>query len=391
MFRPWEVRVNQSAVDVVVVGGGVIGCAAAYQLARDGYRVTLLEQFAIGHETGSSHGPSRIIRLAYDGADYVALARSSYAMWRELEAETGECLLVPTGGLDIGAPAAFALDGIRATFEATGVPFEQLDGDEIMRRFPQFTLPEGTIGLYQPDYSLLAANRCVAAIASRARMHGAVLREGERALDVHPEGDGVKVKTASGTIRADRIVLAAGSWLRPILRPLGIDIPITVLKEQLGFFPAIDPEPYCPGRLPLVIHRFPGTTSLGSVFPIFEHTGVKIMIDRIGPVVEPDDPDRSIDAPALERLRQYATGLLSGLTGEILEAVSCRYTMTPDEDFVLDRHPAHPQIVIASSCSGHGFKFAPVIGRILADLSVAGRTDHDVARFHLDRPALSAS
>jgi sarcosine oxidase len=143
-----------------------------------------------------------------------------------------------------------------------------------------------------------------------------------------------------------------------------------------------------PGRFPLFIHRYPGTTVLGSGFPIFGHSGVKLMIDRIGPAVQPDAPDRSIDADRLARLHAYATELLPGLTGEILEAVSCRYTMTPDEDFIIDRHPAYPQVVIASPCSGHGFKFGVLIGQILAELATHGATEHDIARFRLDRPAL---
>src|SRR5262249_41766506 len=146
-----NVMANRTA-DVIIVGGGVMGCAAAYQLAREGRRVLLLEQFAIGHERGSSHGPSRIIRLAYDSRDYVELARASYTLWRALEAESGAQLLAQTGGLDIGSPGALALDGIRATFEATGVPFEALDRDTIVGRYPQLNLPEGTIGLYQADY-----------------------------------------------------------------------------------------------------------------------------------------------------------------------------------------------------------------------------------------------
>src|SRR3954470_11053022 len=145
---------SERTADVLIVGAGVMGCAAAYQLARDGARVLLFDRFAIGHDRGSSHGPSRIIRLAYDSLDYVALARASYALWRELEAASGARLLTPTGGLDIGTPDALALDKIRATYLAAGVPFEALDRDAIMARFPQFQLPEGTVGLYQADYSL---------------------------------------------------------------------------------------------------------------------------------------------------------------------------------------------------------------------------------------------
>ena len=374
--------------NVVGVGGGVIGCATAYQLARAGHAVTLLEQFTPGHERASSHGPTRIIRLAYDGADYVSLARASYALWHELEAITGETLMIQTGGLDLGSADALAMDGIRDTYLETGVPFEELDRDEIASRFPQFNLPEETVGLYQADYSLLAADRCLASLVAQARSHGATIREGVRVTSVEPAGDGVAIQTSEGVILADRVVLAAGSWISPLLTSPGIAVPITVLKQQLAFFPAHEPESYVPGALPLVIHRFPGTTSLGSIFPIYNHSGVKIMIDRIGPAVEPDDPDRTIDEESLARLHRYAVEMLPGLTGEIIEAVSCRYTMTPDEDFVIDRHPEFPQIVIASACSGHGFKFGITIGQILADLAIGGSTSYDIHRFRLDRPAL---
>jgi sarcosine oxidase len=380
---------SERIADVLIVGAGVMGCAAAYQLAKDGARVLLFDQFAVGHGRGSSHGPSRIIRLAYDSLDYVALARASYALWRELEAEAGQRLLTPAGGLDIGTPDALALDEIRAAYIAADVPFEALDRGEIMARYPQFNLPEGTIGLFQADYSLLAADRCVATLADQARRHGAIIREHEPAHQIRATASGVEVCTSQGVYTADRLILCAGSWMRPLLRQLDLDLPLTVQKEQVAFFRAREPQEFVPGRLPLVIHRFPQTTSLGSVFPIFDHDGVKLMIDRVGPVVDPDDPDRSIEQPLLESLRAYATGLLPGLTGEVIEAVSCRYTMTPDEHFIIDRHPAHPQIVIASPCSGHGFKFGAVIGRVLADLALQGATAYDIARFRLDRPALS--
>jgi sarcosine oxidase len=229
----------------------------------------------------------------------------------------------------------------------------------------------------------------VATLAARARAHGATIRDGLHVTDVRPDGSGVEITTSDGNILAERVVLAAGSWMPILLRQLGLDLPLTVTKEQLAFFAVDNSELYGPDRLPLVIHRFPDTTTLGSVFPIFEHTGIKLMIDRTGPAVEPDDLDRSINAESLERLRAYAMELIRGVTGEIIEAVSCRYTMTPDEDFVLALHPEHPLVAIASACSGHGFKFAPVIGEILADLVTDGRTGHDIGRFRLDRPALT--
>ena len=164
-----------------------------------------------------------------------------------------------------------------------------------------------------------------------------------------------------------------------------------MLQEQLAFFRVHDPAAHGPDRLPLLMHRFPGTTSLGSVFPIYGHEGVKVMLDRIGLPVDPGNSDRTIDPARLERLRVYAAELMPGITGEILETTSCRYTMTPDEDFVIDRHPDHRQIVFASPCSSHGFKFAPVVGQMLADLAVNGTTPYPTARFSLDRPALAES
>jgi monomeric sarcosine oxidase len=381
----------ERATDAIVVGGGVMGCAAAWRLARAGHRVRLLEQFAIGHARGSSHGPSRMIRLAYDAPEYVQMGQAAFAMWDDLQAESGAALLLRTGGINAGLPHANELAGIARTYDSLGVPYERLDPDELRRRFPQLTFPEGTIGLYQEDYGILAASRCVATLAIQATAAGAVLLENEPVLEITPDGDGVAVRTGSETFHADRAILAAGSWLQPLLSPIGIDLPLTILQEQLAFFRVRDPENHGPDRLPLVMHRFPGTTSLGSVFPIYDHEGIKVMLDRIGGAVAPDNPDRGINPALLETLRHYTASLLPGTTGEILETTSCRYTMTPDEDFVIDRHPEFPQFVLGSPCSSHGFKFAPVIGQMLADLAIHGNTPYPTARFRLDRPALSTA
>jgi monomeric sarcosine oxidase len=380
----------ERAVDVVVVGGGAMGSGAAWRLARAGHRVRLLEQFALGHEKGSSHGPSRMIRIAYPAPEYVELGQEAFRLWDELQAESGESLLLGTHGMNVGVPHADAMEEVARTLETLGVPHERLDSEELRRRYPQYSFPDGSIGIYQEDYGILAASRCVAALAARARAAGAELHDEETVLEIAPDGDGVEVRTTRGSHRAQRVILTAGSWLRPLLAPLGIDLPLTVLQEQLAFFRVRDPEAHTPDRLPLLMHRFPGTTSLGSVFPIYGHEGVKVMLDRIGnAVVDPGNPDRAIDPLRLERLRDYATELIPGITGEILETTSCRYTMTADEDFVIDFHPEHRQIVIASPCSSHGFKFAPVIGQMLADLAVSGTTPYPTARFRHDRPALA--
>jgi sarcosine oxidase len=383
--------VAERAVDVIVVGGGAMGSGTAWRLARAGHRVRLLEQFAFGHENGSSHGPSRMIRIAYPAPEYVELGQEAFRLWDELQAESGESLLLHTHGMNVGLPHADAMEEVASTLDSLGVPYERLDHDELRRRYPQYTFPEGSIGIYQEDYGILAASRCVAALAARARAKGAELYDEEPVVEIAPYGDGVTVRTTRGTHLAERVILTAGSWLGPLLAPLGIDLPLTVLQEQLAFFRVLDPAAYTPDRLPLLMHRFPGTTSLGSVFPIYGHEGVKVMLDRIGLRVDPGNPDRTIDPARLERLRAYAAELMPGITGEILETTSCRYTMTPDEDFIIDHHPEHRQIVIASPCSSHGFKFAPVIGQLLADLAVNEKTPYPMARFRLDRAALAES
>jgi monomeric sarcosine oxidase len=375
--------------DAIVVGGGVIGLAAAHALARRGARVTLVEARRIGHDLGSSHGPSRIIRLTYQGADYVTLARASFAGWHALAEEAGERLVVPCGGVDFGLPEATFLDEMRAVMAAADVRFEPLDRDGIVARWPQLHPPDGVVGFYQPDYAMLVADRCLAVLADAARRAGAELVEGEAVHAIRARGDGVEVETAAGARRAGRLVLATGSWTAPLAAPLGVELPLTVLREQLAFYRAPDEAAYAPGRFPLLIHRFPRTTMLGSGFPLLGRPhGVKVMLDRIGPAVDPSDPDRSLHAAHLARLDAYVRELLPGL-GERIAAVSCRYTMTPDEDFVLDRLPGAPQVVLAAACSGHGFKFAPVLGEALADLALDGTSAVPIGRFRLDRPALA--
>ncbi len=375
------------AADIIIVGGGVMGCAAAYQLAKDGQRVLVLEQWTVGNRQGSSHGPSRLFRLAHTSASYVELARLAHVLWRELESETGQQLMQPVDALDLGTPEALA--ELRNTLQATSVPFESLDGHEIMRRFPHFVLPEGMLGLYQDNYSLFPADRCVRAFAEQARRYGATFAESQAVQRIQPSASSVQIDTDKASYSAGRVILAAGSWMRPLARQLDLDLPLTIRKELTTFYRPGDPAAWMPGRFPLFRHHHPGFGGRWGVgFPIFEHAGAKMLLDCTGPLVEPDDPDRSVDQDVLGRVRTYIASLLPTLGHDIIHAETCRYTMTPDDDFILDRHPAYPHVVIASPCSGHGFKFAPLIGRILANLALHGATEYNIERFRLDRPAL---
>ncbi len=364
-----------------------MGCATAYQLAKDGRRVLVLEQYTLGNRQGSSHGPSRLFRLAHTNADYVELARAAQVLWRELESESGQPLMQPVDALDFGPPGV--LEELRATLQATNVSFELLDRHEIMQRFPHFALTEGTIGLYQANYALLPADRCVNTFARQARLHGATFIEGQSVLSIHATGNGVEVRTPKASYRAGCAILCAGSWLGLLVRQLGLILPLTVRKELITFYKPPDPAAWMPGRFPLFRHHLPGYDARGGVgFPIYEHAGAKMLLDCTGPLVKPGDPDRSVDQPVLDKVRRYIASLLPTLGSDIIAAETCRYTMTPDENFILDRHPEYPHILIASPCSGHGFKFAPLIGRILADLAMDGTTEYKIDRFRLDRPGL---
>ena len=382
------VLIGNDRVDIIIVGGGVMGCSAAYQLAKDGQRVLLLEQFAIGNRYGSSHGASRLFRLAHTSTDYVKLARTAYLLWRELENESGEQLLQKAYGLDFGVTDI--MDGIGGILQDAGVPFEQLNRDEISKRFPQFTLPKDTIGLYQDSYGLINADRCVSVIATQARQRGVKIVENQTVQSIRPVSDVVEVLTHGFTYRAGCVILCAGSWMKPLMYMLNLDLPLTVRNEVVVYYQPSDPVEWMPGRFPIFRHHLLGADARWGVgFPIFGQSGVKMVLDCTGPIVDPSDPDRTPDQAVVGRIRAYASGILPTLGDHIIEAETCRYTMTPDEDFIIDHHPAYQQVVVASPCSGHGFKFAPLIGRILADLAVSGKTKYPIGRFRLGRPGLT--
>jgi sarcosine oxidase len=377
--------------DVIVVGGGVMGCAAAYHLAKRGRRVLLLEQFALGHDRGSSHGHSRIIRLTYHEPDYVRLAQAAFPLWRTLEQEAGVTLMLETGGLDFARPGTPSFEATRATLAALGIEHEQLDGTAIVRRFPQFQLPSDLVGLYQRDAGILNASVCVTTLASEARRHGADLRDQEPARQIGAAGAGVAVRTDLAAYQADRLVVTAGSWARPLLHQVGLDLPLTVTREQVAFFAPRQTgveqdarQEFAPGRFPIFIHHDAENPSAYG-FPIFGLPGVKVAFHQRGLEIQPESEERAADAAVSASLRDYLARWVPAAAGDLLLAQTCRYTTTPDEHFIIDRHPEYSQIVIGSPCSGHGFKFGLLIGAILADLAEHGATEQPIGMFGIER------
>jgi len=339
--------------DVVVIGAGAMGSATAWWLARWGREVVVLEQFAPGHRNGSSHGGSRIFRLAYDDPAYVRMAQAALPLWRELEADAGRPLLDTTGAIDHGDAASLA--AVAAALRACDAAHEIVPRHEAMARWPGFRF-DGDV-LFHPDGGRCRADDTVAALQERARHHGADLRFGVRA-ELSVEGDRVTVTTGEGAVTAPVAVVTAGAWVRDVL---GDAAPaVTVTQEQVQHFRPR--RELAAGELwpSFIHHRRPWIYGL-----VTPGEGVKVDEHHAGPVVDPAlRPPR--DPAAEQRVARYVQEWLPGLEPVPVNPAECLYTNTPDEAFVIERRGP---VVVGSPCSGHGFKFTPLIGRRLAELA----------------------
>jgi len=371
------------AIDVVVVGLGAMGSATVHALARRGLRVVGIERFEPGHDRGSSHGATRIIRLSYfEHPSYVPLVQRSYALWREIEREAARKLLHVTGIIEAGPPDGVLVTGTLAASRQHDIRHEVLAAADVMRRFPAFHLPPGDVGVVQPDGGLLEAEPAILTMLQLAKAAGAELRSGETVRAVDPRADGVRVVTDRGTIDAGAAVIAAGPWLKKLLP--NIPAPLHVTRQVIGWFEPSDAALFEPGRFPVFMVESRHGIHYG--FPIFGEPGVKVGLHfHRDETVDPDTSDRTVSAEDEAIIRAGLALALPAANGRLIKAATCLYTMTPDGDFIIDRLPGAPQIVVASPCSGHGFKFAPVIGEILADLVTKGATGHDIGRFSLSR------
>jgi sarcosine oxidase len=347
---------------VVVVGGGAMGSAAAWQLARRGADVVLLEQFGPGHARGSSHGSSRIVRLTYVDPFYVDLAAAAYAQWEELEADANERLLTWTGVVDHGERSTVA--AISDVLSSRGHAVEVIDPSEARDRWPGLRL-EPPI-LFHPRGGRAHADRTVAALKQVASQLGAEIRHDTRVDAIVPAGDGVEIRAGDETWRADATVVAVGAWSSSVLDGI-VRLPnLTVTREQPAHFPPVDPTTPWPS----FIHHLVDTNTRGSATPrgaygLSSVDGVKVGFHAVGPVIDPDESVSDIDHERLKSLQDYVTEWIPGVDAGRPDAVPCLYTLTDDADFIVDKIGP---VTIAAGFSGHGFKFTPQIGAMLADL-----------------------
>src|SRR6478672_11069681 len=375
--------------DAIVVGLGGIGSGAAYWLSRAlGEGVLGLERFELDHVNGASADHSRIIRLSYHRPDYVRLAKRAYETWAEVERDAGQRIVTVTGGLDLWpADPAIPMVDYTDSLTAEGVPFELLDGAEVRRRWPQWRVGDELRAMWQRDGGLADPFRGNAAHRRLARANGATLRERSPVTSIRDTGGGdLEVVTPDATYRTGRVVLAADAWTNELLASFDRRLPVTVTKEQVTYFACPDPAAFAPDRFPVWIWM---DEPCFYCFPTYGEAGPKAAQDCGGQPVEPAVRTFERDETAFANVERFLASHLPGALGPPIYTKTCLYTLTPDRDFVVDRLPEAPGVIVALGAA-HGFKFASVLGRIMAELLVDGATPSagDLERFRIDRPIL---
>ncbi|AMN41054.1 N-methyl-L-tryptophan oxidase [Rhodoplanes sp. Z2-YC6860] len=367
--------------DVIVVGLGAIGSATLRVLARRGVKVLGIERFALGHDRGSSHGETRMIRLGYfEHPSYVPLLRRTYALWRELEAEAGHKLLHITGIAEMGLPDSDVVAGTLAASQLHDLPHEVLSAKHAMARFPAFRLPDDFVCVVQPDGGFVAVEAAMTAMVDQAKAAGAEIWSETMVQALTPTGRGVRVATSRGDVEAASAIIAAGPWISR----LAPDLPLRVTRQVMTWFEPREPALLELGRFPVFLMRTPHGNHYG--FPSVDGSLVKIAKHHhLDETVDAETVDRAVSLQDEAAVRAAVAAHIPAADGPIARAKTCLYTVTPDHDFIIDLLPGAPSVTVASACSGHGFKFAPVMGEILADLAISRRTAHDIGRFRLSR------
>ena len=386
----------QREVEVAVVGLGAMGSAALYQLARRGVRAVGIDRYAPPHTLGSSHGETRITRQAVgEGTAYVPLALASHRIWRELEAETGESLLIDCGTLIMSPRDNQALHHGMPDFvsrsiqsaQAFGIAHEVLDSAQIAQRFPQFTGLRGKEwACYEPGGGYVLPEACIGAQLARAQALGAEVLTDTEVLAVEQEGAKVRITTAQGSILAHQAVVTAGSWSAQLLGS-PFDRLLSVTRQLLHWFALDDTSAYGPGSPVFIwMHGEKETDYFYGFPPGAGDARLKVATEQYAMQTTPFAMDRQV-APdeSAAMYRRHVEGRLAGVTPTVAKAAACLYTVTPDRGFIIDRHPVHDRIVVVSACSGHGFKHSAGIGEAVAQWLAQGKSDIDLSAFSLAR------
>jgi sarcosine oxidase len=372
--------------DVAVVGVGAMGSATLWQLAERGVPAIGFERFQPGHDRGSSHGESRLYRTAYfEGPDYVPLAQHAVAMWRELERVSGVSLLMPNGALMLGKRDSSVITSTMRSIRAHDLRYELLDEDELRSRYPCHRIGPGDVAILEAEAGIVRPELSISTMVARAEGQGARVMSGVTVDRIEPRSDGIRVIAGDVTCIAHHAVVSVGVWLTKLLPDL--KLPIRVSRQIPGWHPVERPELFTPERFPVFYRDLGDHPGTGDVmasdngfygFPTLDGKTIKVSIHREGPTADPDLIDRTVRLEELERVQEYIRLYLDGVDPNPMRTQVCMYENTPDRDFLIGRPPGMPQITILGGFSGHGFKFAPVIAEIAADLATRGETDHRV-------------
>jgi sarcosine oxidase len=371
-----------SSYDAIVIGLGGMGSAAAYRLAARGLRVLGLERFTPGHNRGSSHGGSRVTRQAYfEDPAYVPLLLRAADLWEQVEHDSGRDIVTYTGGVMIGRPDSRTVAGSKLSAEQWGLAHDMLDAAEIRRRFPTLNPADDEIALYEAMAGFVRPEESVLAHLQLAGQAGAELHFEETVAEWTAEGPGVRVTTDQDTYTADRLVICPGAWAPELLADLGVDFEIE-RQVMYWFAPEGGTCAFVPASHPVYIWEVDTDTQFYG-FPAIDGPdgGAKVAMFRGGQICTPETIDREVHDTEAEAIRTHLRPRIPALPGPLLHAATCMYTTTADEHFVIATHPAHSQVTVACGFSGHGFKFVPVVGEILADLAAEGSTAHPIALF----------
>jgi len=382
--------------DVIVLGLGAMGSAAIYQLAKRGAHVLGIDRYAPPHGFGSTHGGTRVTRLAIgEGEHYTPLAKRSHEIWREIEYQTGANLLCTNGGLIISSKVNPASTHVKGFFQNTvdaarkhGVAHELLDAAEIRRRYPMFNVRDDEFGYFEPSAGFVRPEACVHGQLELAKKHEAVLRTGETVLSYEPRADGVSIVTDKGSYEADRLIIAAGAWAPELLGPDFAHLFKIYRQVLLWFQPRGSITAYRPDRFPIFIWELPDAGQGIYGFPAIDGTtgGIKVASESFVETTNPDDALREVSSEEIaETHARYIAPFFPDLSDVCVKSAVCLYTVTPDFGFIIDQHPGSDRVMVASPCSGHGFKHSAAIGEALADWATKTQSRHDLSPFGFAR------